>query len=113
VEKYVRAGQGTDENTIRHMRFACRVTKARNTLSECVIRAYCFSTVTMVNTNAPECSFISILPGFVNSVTGREVYSSVHAQCKEHLPFNRTVADKVKAFVCCGAPTYSDKIIVE
>jgi hypothetical protein len=37
VEKYGRAGQATDDNIIRHMGFACRITKATDTLSEYVI----------------------------------------------------------------------------
>jgi hypothetical protein len=31
VEKYGTAGQATDDNIIRRMRFACRVTKATDT----------------------------------------------------------------------------------
>jgi hypothetical protein len=38
VEKYGRARQATDDNIIRRMRFACWITKATNTHSECVIR---------------------------------------------------------------------------
>ena len=37
VEKIVRAGQVTDENIIRRMRFACWITKATHELSEYVI----------------------------------------------------------------------------
>jgi hypothetical protein len=37
VEKYGRAGQATDDNIIRRMRFACWITKATNTYSEYVI----------------------------------------------------------------------------
>jgi hypothetical protein len=37
VEKYVRAGQGTVEIIIRHMRFACWTPKATDTHSEYVI----------------------------------------------------------------------------
>jgi hypothetical protein len=37
VEKYVRARQATDDNIIRRMRFACWITKATDTHSECVI----------------------------------------------------------------------------
>jgi hypothetical protein len=36
-KKYSRAGQATDDNIIRRMRFACWVTKATNKHSECVI----------------------------------------------------------------------------
>jgi hypothetical protein len=36
VEKYGTAGQTTDDNIIRYMRFACWVTKATETHSECV-----------------------------------------------------------------------------
>jgi hypothetical protein len=37
VEKYGRAGQATDDNIIRRMRFACWITKATDTHSEYVI----------------------------------------------------------------------------
>jgi hypothetical protein len=37
VEKCGTPGQATDDNIIRHMRFACWVNKAADTLSECVI----------------------------------------------------------------------------
>jgi hypothetical protein len=37
VGKYGRAGQATDDNIIRHMHFACRITKATDTHSEYVI----------------------------------------------------------------------------
>jgi hypothetical protein len=37
VEKYYRAGQATDDNIIRRMRFACCIPKATNTHSEYVI----------------------------------------------------------------------------
>jgi hypothetical protein len=36
VEKYGTAGQATDGNIIRRMRFACWITKATDTHSECV-----------------------------------------------------------------------------
>jgi hypothetical protein len=36
VEKYGRAGQATDDNIIRRMRFACWITKATNTQAEYV-----------------------------------------------------------------------------
>jgi hypothetical protein len=37
VEKYSRAGQATDNNKIRSVRFACWINKAKNTHSEYVI----------------------------------------------------------------------------
>jgi hypothetical protein len=36
VEKYSTARQATDDNLIRRMRFACWITKATDTHSECV-----------------------------------------------------------------------------
>jgi hypothetical protein len=38
VEKYGTARQATDDNIIRRMRIACRITKATDTHSEYVIR---------------------------------------------------------------------------
>jgi hypothetical protein len=38
AEKYGTAGQATDDNIIRRMRFACRITKATDTHSEYLIR---------------------------------------------------------------------------
>ena len=46
VEKYGTAGQATDNNIIRYMRFACWITKATDTLRIC--NTYCYSTATMV-----------------------------------------------------------------
>jgi len=40
VEKYGRAGQTTDDNLIRRMRFACWVTNATNTHLEYVLIAF-------------------------------------------------------------------------
>jgi hypothetical protein len=37
MEKYGRAGQATDDNTIRRIRFSCFITKATNTHTEYVI----------------------------------------------------------------------------
>ena len=37
VGKYWIAGQATDENILRSMRFACWISKATNTHSECAI----------------------------------------------------------------------------
>jgi hypothetical protein len=37
VEKYGTAGQATDDNIILRMRFACWITNATDTHSECVI----------------------------------------------------------------------------
>ena len=37
MEKYCRARQATDDNTILSMRFACRITEATNAHSEYVI----------------------------------------------------------------------------
>jgi hypothetical protein len=47
VEKYDRAGQATDYNIIRRMRFACWITKATDTDSKYAI-TYLFSTATNV-----------------------------------------------------------------
>jgi hypothetical protein len=46
VEKYGTAGQATDDNIIRRMRFACWIAEATDTLR--LWYAYCFSTGTMV-----------------------------------------------------------------
>ena len=37
MEKYGTAGHATDDNAIRRMRFACRITKATDTYSEYVM----------------------------------------------------------------------------
>jgi hypothetical protein len=41
VDKYGRAGQATDDNIIRRMRFACWITKAADTHSKCLILIAC------------------------------------------------------------------------
>jgi hypothetical protein len=48
VEKYGTARQATHYHIIRRMRFACWITKATDTHSECVILTYSFSTATVV-----------------------------------------------------------------
>ena len=40
MEKYGRAGQSTDYNKVRHMRIACWIPQATNTLRIC--NSYCF-----------------------------------------------------------------------
>jgi hypothetical protein len=45
-KKYCTAGQATEDNLIRRMRFACQITKATDTPGMC--NTYCFSTATMV-----------------------------------------------------------------
>jgi hypothetical protein len=42
VEKYGRAGQATDDNIIRRMRFACWLTKATDTQAETLL-SYVFN----------------------------------------------------------------------
>ena len=46
MEKYCRARQDIDDNTIRRMRRACWITKAPNTLR--LYNTCCFSTATVV-----------------------------------------------------------------
>jgi hypothetical protein len=54
VEKHGAARQAKDDNIIRRMRFACRITKATDTHSEYVIpTAYIFK---MGTTGCPETS---------------------------------------------------------
>ena len=51
MEKYGRAGEATDGNIIRRMRFARSITKATHTPTHTlrICNTYCFSTVTMVS----------------------------------------------------------------
>jgi len=51
VEKYGRARQVTDDNTIQHMRLACWITKTTNTLRIC--NNSCFSHGNSGYMNAP------------------------------------------------------------
>jgi hypothetical protein len=66
VEKYGGATQATVDNIIRRMRFACWITKATDTHSECII----FLLFHCKNgyANAPQCSLICSLPVFFNTV---------------------------------------------
>jgi hypothetical protein len=50
VEKYGTAGQVTDDNIIRGMRFACRVNKATETFK--IFNIHFFSMPTMVSDRA-------------------------------------------------------------
>jgi hypothetical protein len=51
VEKYGTARQATDRNIIRCMLFACRVTKAADTHSECVIFITLFTATVVTRTH--------------------------------------------------------------
>jgi hypothetical protein len=46
AEKYGTPGQATDNNTIRHVCFACWITKATDTLRLC--NTYCFSMAALI-----------------------------------------------------------------
>jgi hypothetical protein len=59
VEKYGTARQATDDNIIRRMRFACRITKATDTHSEYVILLFHDNSCYV---NAPQCYSIRKLP---------------------------------------------------
>jgi hypothetical protein len=59
--KYYRAGQATDDNIIRRMRFACWITKAKNTRSEHVILIFYHGNNGYVN--ASHCYVKHTLPG--------------------------------------------------
>jgi hypothetical protein len=61
VEKYGTASQVTDDNIIRRMRFACWITKATDTRSECIILIR-FCVVTIVTRQRHNVTFIRILP---------------------------------------------------
>jgi len=60
-KKYRTAGQVTDDNTIRRMRFACWIPKAhRHTFIICY--TYCFPTSTTVTRTRLDITFIGTLP---------------------------------------------------
>ena len=61
VEKYCRAGQPTDGNTVRRMRIACWMTEATDT-QEYVIRTYSFSAVIVVTRTRLDITFVRTLP---------------------------------------------------
>ena len=52
MEKHGTVRQATDVNTIRPMRFACRINKATDRLREC--NTYCFSTNKNGYSKAPQ-----------------------------------------------------------
>jgi hypothetical protein len=60
VGEYGTARQATDDNIIQHMRFACWITKATDTLRIC--NTYCFSMATMVTWTRLNVTFVRILP---------------------------------------------------
>jgi hypothetical protein len=60
VEKYGTARQATDDNIIRRMRFACWISKATDTHSECVILLLFHGNNGYAN--APQCYVIRKLP---------------------------------------------------
>jgi len=60
VEGYCRAGQAINYNIVQRLRFACWITKAADTHSECVI-LIAFHCVNGYM-NAPQCYFIRTLP---------------------------------------------------
>ena len=63
VQKYSRAGQAADDNTIRPMHFACWVTKATDTHPEYVI-LFAFSTITLVMRTRLDVTFMHKMPLF-------------------------------------------------
>jgi hypothetical protein len=60
VEKYVIAGEATDDNTIGRMRFGCWITKATHTLKIC--NTDCFSTKKLITRTRLNIAFISAFP---------------------------------------------------
>jgi hypothetical protein len=62
MEYYGTAGQATDDNIIRRMRFACWITKATDRHSEHVTAAYCYSTATDIRRTRLKVTFIRTLP---------------------------------------------------
>jgi hypothetical protein len=63
VEKYGTARQATDYNIIRRMRFACWITKATDTHSECVT-FIAFPRLQWLRERALNVTFIRTLPFF-------------------------------------------------
>ena len=64
MEKYGRAGETTDDNRTRRMRFACWITMATDTGSECVIPTP-FSRQQWLRERASVLTFMRTLPIFV------------------------------------------------
>jgi hypothetical protein len=62
VEKCGTAGQATDGNITRRMRFACWITRFTHTHTLKVCNTYCFYTVTMVTRTRLSVMFIPTLP---------------------------------------------------
>ena len=62
MEKYGRAGQATDVNILRCMRFACWIAKAISTHPEYVIKYLLLCVVTMVSRTRLNVTFTRTLP---------------------------------------------------
>ena len=67
MEKYETAGEATDDNTIRCMRFACWITKATDTLEKS--NTYSFSTTTIIYRSRFNVTLIRTLSVFLNFTT--------------------------------------------
>jgi hypothetical protein len=65
LDKLGTARQATDDKIIRRMRFACRITKATDTLL--IFNTYCFSTATMVTRKRLNFTFYVHCPSCVLS----------------------------------------------
>jgi hypothetical protein len=73
LETYGRLRQAIDNNAIRHMHFACWMSKATDTLR--IYNNYCFSTAKHFGTNAP--------PGYV-ILTLPVIFSYAYVVCSRH-----------------------------
>jgi hypothetical protein len=90
VGKYGRTKQATDDNIIRHMGFACWITRATDTLRVCC--PYCFCTATGYK-NSPWYYVIRMLSVLFFSVTGLAA-----AQERFKMPLNRAYFSELCKF---------------
>ena len=81
MKKYCRVGQATDDDIVRHMRFACLLTRATNTYSEYVILIVFFFRGNRGFANAPHC-YVCTYIGFI----------VFHKECIGHKPCHFSMA---------------------
>ena len=96
MEKYCKSRQATNDNTIRGLRFACRITKAKHTHTHThtVCNTCCFSATTMATQTCRSVAFILTFP--VCSIPK-------NSSCKSHFPLLIIPINLLIAYFCLAS----------
>jgi hypothetical protein len=89
LEKYGRSRQATDDNIMRRMLFACRITKATHTHTLRMCNTFWVSTTTMVTRKRLNVTRVRTLPLLLTCYSS-QVFPSLSRLFSSVLPYNRT-----------------------